>query len=161
MRYPTPLPFLDSLENLENWPLSNDCICNEFNNDLEITQNFLYEYRGSKATFEAYRRELERLLQWSWRIESTSILKLKRSDIELYIEFCQKPPAAWVGIKQEQRTRRSRGTVNINPKWRPFLARVSKAEKKEGEEPNKKNINSHKLHYLIFLKSSIVFISFV
>ena len=30
--------------------------------------NFLLSYRGSIDTFTAYRREIERLLQWTWLI---------------------------------------------------------------------------------------------
>ena len=37
------------------------------------TLQFLVSYGGSTATFNAYRRELERLLQWSWHIQQTSI----------------------------------------------------------------------------------------
>ena len=34
--------------------------------DYQMALNFLYSYRGSADTFGAYRRDLERLLQWSW-----------------------------------------------------------------------------------------------
>src|SRR5262245_60362839 len=57
---------------------------------------FLKAYRGSEATFNAYRRELERLLQWSWWIANKNITQLKRTDIEAFIEFCQKPPLSWI-----------------------------------------------------------------
>lgn len=34
--------------------------------DYQLALNFLYSYRGSSDTFRAYRRDIERLLQWSW-----------------------------------------------------------------------------------------------
>ena len=43
-------------------------------NDYQIALNFLHNYRGSADTFGAYRRDLERLLQWSWFIRNQSIL---------------------------------------------------------------------------------------
>ncbi|WP_444946809.1 hypothetical protein ACJJIP_09975 [Microbulbifer sp. VTAC004] len=56
---------------------------------------FLYSYNGSQATFNSYRRELERLLQWAWRIEEVSILSHKREHIEDFVQFCIEPPIAW------------------------------------------------------------------
>jgi hypothetical protein len=41
--------------------------------DYVSTLQFLVSYGGSTATFNAYRRELERLLQWSWHIPLTLI----------------------------------------------------------------------------------------
>ena len=64
---------------------------------------FLYNYRGSFETFNAYRREIDRLLQWCWFIEQKSFLELKRLDIEHFIEFCQKPPKRWIGFKMVSR----------------------------------------------------------
>ena len=137
-RYQHPLPFLDSLENIENWPLAKDCISDNFQKDLISVKEFLFQYRGSKATFEVYRREIERVLQWCWRIRNASLLTLKRIDVEAYLDFCQKPPQSWIGTKQELRTSYWQGEKIANKRWRPFLAKVSKAERKEGAEPNKK-----------------------
>ena len=46
---------------------------------------FLYSYRGSFETFNAYRREIDRLLQWSWFVHQKPFLTLKRFDIEAFI----------------------------------------------------------------------------
>src|SRR3989338_10918232 len=46
--------------------------------DFEIALKFLFSYRGSEATFGAYRRDIERLIQWSWFVREESFLKLKR-----------------------------------------------------------------------------------
>jgi hypothetical protein len=67
--------------------------------ELQQVLLFLYGYRGSADTFTAYRRELERLVQWSWFVRKASILKLKNTDIEHFIEFCTKPPKRWIAIK--------------------------------------------------------------
>src|SRR5436190_1607776 len=70
-----------------------------FIKDYEIALKFLYSYRGSEQTFSSYRRDMERLIQWSWFVKEESILKLKRDDIEEFIEFCLKPYKKWIGLK--------------------------------------------------------------
>ena len=37
--------------------------------DYQTVTQFLLSYDGSLDTFNAYRRELERLLQWSWLVQ--------------------------------------------------------------------------------------------
>lgn len=105
--------------------------------DYKIALNFLYSYRGSADTFSAYRREVERLLHWSWFVRKQSIVEHKREDIEAFIEFCLKPPKSWIGIKKASRFKRIDGQDYPNPEWRPFEAHVSKKDHKEGVELNK------------------------
>lgn len=99
--------------------------------------NFLYSYRGSVDTFNAYRRELERLIQWSWFIQNKSILQIKRADIEAFIEFCQKPYKSWVGVKTVARFVSRNGLREINEEWRPFIVKVSKRAFQDGTRPEK------------------------
>lgn len=102
--------------------------------DFQLILNFLYSYRGSRDTFVAYRRDLERLLQWAWFVRNQSVLKLKRDDIEVFIEFCIKPHKRWIGIKKVSRFKKSSGQKAPNPEWRPFEARISKKNYKDGKE---------------------------
>ncbi len=96
--------------------------------DLEFTLKFLYSYNGSAATFNSYRREIERLLQWSWRIEQASVLTLKREHIEDFIRFCLNPPKAWIGKKNVARFKIIKGARLPNAEWRPFVVSVTKSE---------------------------------
>ena len=105
--------------------------------DFRTALFFLYSYRGSKDTFNAYRRELERLMHWSWFVRKQSILDHKREDIEGFVDFCLQPPDNWIGVKNVARFKKSGGVKQPNPEWRPFTAKVSKAEHKDGIEPNK------------------------
>lgn len=98
------------------------------NTDLEFALKFLYSYNGSTATFNSYRREIERLLQWSWNIEKTSILNLKREHIEDFIRFCFDPPKAWIGLKNVARFKNKNGSRKPNDEWRPFVVTRSKME---------------------------------
>ena len=104
-----------------------------------LVLRFLYHYRGSKDTFSSYRRELERLLQWSWFIRSQSILEHKREDIESFIEFCIKPYKSWISIEKATRFQLINGEKKPHPKWRPFEARLSKTDTKLGLKPNKED----------------------
>jgi len=66
--------------------------------DYQLALNFLYSYRGSNDTFSAYRREIERFLQWSWFVREQSVLSHKRDDLETFIEFSIKPHKRWIGF---------------------------------------------------------------
>lgn len=105
--------------------------------DYQHILYFLYSYRGSPDTFNSYRRELERLIQWSWFIQKKSILELKRTDIEAFIEFCQKPIQQWIGVKTVARFMDEGGLRIPNPAWRPFVVKVSKKSFQDGQRPDK------------------------
>lgn len=105
--------------------------------DFRAVLFFICSYRGSPDTFNAYRRELDRLIQWSWFVRKQSVLKHKREDIEAFIHFCLNPPDNWIGTKNVARFKKSGGVKKPNPDWFPFTAKVSKADHKQGKTPNK------------------------
>ncbi len=105
--------------------------------DYQCVLNFLYSYRGSEDTFIAYRRELERLLQWSWFVREKSLLKHGREDIEAFAEFCIKPYKRWIGTKNVARFKRVDGRKTPNLEWRPFTATMSKEDRHAGNTPDK------------------------
>lgn len=126
------LPLFDNLDNvhknLEHAVLPDPVYQQDFIHSL----NFIKSYTGSLGTFNSYRRETERLLQWSWLIRKTGLKSLKREDIEAFIRFCQNPPAAWISLKKVPRYVEQEGLRKPNADWRPFVATVPKAAKKEG-----------------------------
>lgn len=89
--------------------------------DLLHSLSFLVSYNGSAATFNSYRREVERLLQWCWLIQKCSVSQLTRQQIEDYLNFCQAPPKAWIGNKQVARFKNQQGQRLANKAWRPFV----------------------------------------
>jgi site-specific recombinase XerD len=100
--------------------------------DYRLVLGFLYSYRGSSDTFVAYRRDLERFIQWSWFIKGQSVLSHNRGDIEAFLEFCQKPPNQWIGFKKVPRFKTINGEKNPNPEWKPFEIHLSKVDHKKG-----------------------------
>lgn len=131
----TLLPLFDSLayihKNTEYVILPEP----RFQVDFQYTLQFLKSYTGSLGTFNSYRREAERLLQWSWLIQKKTLAELKRSDIELYVRFCQNPPANWISLKKCPRYLQEDSRRSPNPQWRPFVATVKKSARSNGALP--------------------------
>ena len=130
-----PAPLIDQIEHLGNPLTTARQVLNRLPElqgmpgvfeDLVHSLSFLVSYNGSTATFNSYRREVERLLQWCWLVRGCSLEQLRRQDLESYVQFCQSPPAAWIGKKQVARFRDQNGERVRNPDWRPFVNQASK-----------------------------------
>jgi integrase len=136
-----PKPLFDTLENIDSKTLSielNEIQLEEYQQAL----SFLKAYNGSAATFNSYRREIEKLLHWSWLIAEKPIKNLRRSDIENYITFCQSPPSSWIGIKKSPRYIEKDSLRIPNPEWRPFVVTITKSAFRSGK---KININDYEI----------------
>lgn len=129
------LPLFDSLENIDEqdaWPYLDAAYCID---DIRIAATFLKAYRGSQGTFNAYRREIERLIHWCALIEKKILKDITRDAIERFVIFCQKPPKNWVGLTKPPRFIIKEGQRVPNPAWRPFIVAVSKSARRKGEAP--------------------------
>lgn len=131
-----PLALFDIIKNIKKIQLSPVVKLLFAQNDFDAAKTFLKEYDNNQATFNSYRREVERLLQWSWLIQKKSIFQIKRNDIEAYINFCKNPPESWIGIAKVSRFIDENEKRKPNPAWRPFVATVSKVAAKNGTMPN-------------------------
>lgn len=132
----SPLPCFDTLDYIDQLDPPGYLDANQLD-DFEITRQFLSNYVGSTGTFNAYRREAERLLHWSWYVAYKTLSELKREDIEAFVRFCQRPPKAWIGLKKPPRFVEKNGIRVPNAEWRPFVATVSKSAFMKGAVPNK------------------------
>jgi site-specific recombinase XerD len=130
-----PLPLFDSIQEIEHHTVDPRYYPHFHQKDFEMALGFLRSYRGSQGTFNAYRREVERLLHWSWSIAKQELTALRRENIENYLRFCQQPPTSWIGTNKPPRFILEQGLRVPNPEWRPFVATVSKAEHRRGERP--------------------------
>lgn len=132
-----PLPIFDVPDKLSfdaNVPDHLSEISDHYENDYKCAHSFLYAYKENTDTYNAYRRETERLLLWAWLVQKKSILDLKRIDLDEYLKFCQKPPKAWIGFKRPPHYINIKGERLPNPEWRPFVVSVNKVEAKAGKE---------------------------
>lgn len=138
-RLKTPLPIFDVMDYIKDQSLPLEFRDPYSHDDFQQAKSFLLSYTGSEGTFNAYRREVERLLHWSWVIAKKPIKELKRENIENYLKFCASPPISWIGIKVVARFINQHGQRIPNAEWRPFVAKVSKSEYRDGKTPNPKN----------------------
>jgi site-specific recombinase XerD len=90
--------------------------------DLKHARIFLVAYSGSKDTFVAYRRDIERLLLWLWFVRRSTLKKMTREDVSQFILFATTPPKQW--ISEHVYHRFLNGQISQpNQNWRPFAAR--------------------------------------
>lgn len=129
------LPLFDTLNHLHKNHEQVALLNTRFHHDFYFTLNFLKSYTGSQGTFNSYRREAERLLQWSWLIKNITLDELKRNDIEEYIHFCQNPPHSWINLKKVPRFIDKEGIRVPNEEWRPFVVTLSKTALRNGRKP--------------------------
>lgn len=144
-----PIPLFDGLDNLDSSfnlqlplikaQLADQLVFDDIYKDYKRSCDFLHAYRGSAETFKSYRREIERLLQWTWFVRLKTLKELRRSDLEVFLEFCQAPPKNWIGIKHVSRFVEKDGLRSSNPEWRPFIAAISKKAHRDGHAPNVKD----------------------
>jgi integrase len=140
---PLPLPLFDTLENINQTPevvfkhlqtLALPATEEEF----KLCREFLKSYTNSPDTFTAYRREIERILHWSWLICKKPLKEISRNDLRDYLQFVNSPPKTWIATKNVDRFQRGpTGLRQPNPEWRPFVLRVSKVNRLHGIEPDK------------------------
>ncbi|HSW94502.1 MAG TPA: site-specific integrase [Gammaproteobacteria bacterium] len=141
-----PIPLFDALEYLHSSflhqaahieaRLPESLVPKEILSDYKHSCDFLEAYRGSTETFKSYRREIERLLQWSWFVQEKPLKALRRQDIEIFFEFCQAPFEDWIGIKNVPRFIDKDGLRVAHPEWRPFVVSVSKKQHRDGQSPD-------------------------
>ncbi|MGC6404808.1 MAG: tyrosine-type recombinase/integrase [Candidatus Comchoanobacterales bacterium] len=84
-----------------------------------LVMSFLKMYQASRDTYQTYRRELERWLQWCWLVRKVSILNATRDDVLAFLKFCKSPPLQWIGDKLSSRF--SKG--EFNDEWYVFVNR--------------------------------------
>ncbi len=136
MLHPLPIPLFDSMAFIvgQEPPAHLTHL-----QDYTISRAFLRAYEGSEGTFNSYRREVERLLQWTWLVAKKTLTQIKREDIEIFIRFCQNPPKTWIGLKKAPRYIVQQALRVPNPEWRPFVATVSKSANRTGHKPQVKD----------------------
>ncbi len=117
--------------------------------DLPFIYQFLYVYgRKSEATFTRFRNEIERFALWTWLVKGTSVLNLKREDIEHYIDFVVDPDADWCSDSVQWRFKQKMAQRIANPKWRPFIGKDTK--------PSQQSLNSTFTALNVFYKFAIL-----
>jgi site-specific recombinase XerD len=134
----TPSPFFDGLQQMLGDIDYQPKLTKPFQQDYEHAKRFLLSYRGSIDTFNSYRRDIERFLQWCQLKANKTVKQIRRAEFEAFLDFCQNPPASWIATTVENRFIEKNGEKIPNKKWRPFVVKISKTDTKLGKKPNKK-----------------------
>lgn len=140
--YPPPQPLYDTLDNLTERCEATVNYIQALNisaaqKEFELCREFLKSYANSKDTYTSYRRETERLLHWSWLICKKPLKEINRNDIRDYLQFIHNPPHNWMATKIMDRFINANGLREPNPRWRPFVVKVSKVARRHGKAPDK------------------------
>jgi len=134
---PIPSPFFDGLEQMLADEDYQPQLTKVFEEDYQHARDFLLSYRGSKDTFNSYRRDIERYLQWCYLKENKTLMQIRRAEFERFLAFCQKPPKSWIATTIQPKFIEKDGEKIPNPKWRPFVVKQSKVDTKMGKTPEK------------------------
>ena len=93
--------------------------------DVDAIKAWLARIVDTKATFDAYRKESERLLLWSTTELRKPLSSLTHEDLLLYRRFLADPQPAqrWVMT--------GRKVARADPTWRPFTGPLSPASERQ------------------------------
>ncbi len=131
-----PQAIFDNAEFLNSNSIPN-CVPKKNVHDYHHAKKFLLSYQHNLATFNSFRRDIERFAQYCWFIAKKSMTDMHRTDIEEYLLFCQKPPTTWIGNKSVARFTTKEGIRIPSNVWRPFLVTVSKSDRRQGKTPKR------------------------
>jgi integrase/recombinase XerD len=92
-------------------------------NDVDAIKAWLARYIDSRATFESYRKEAERLLLWSTVELRKPLSSLTHEDLLAYGRFLEDPQPAQRWVMHARKLSRS------DPLWRPFAGPLSAASR--------------------------------
>jgi integrase/recombinase XerD len=94
-------------------------------NDVDAIRAWLARFIDTKATFDTYRKESERLLLWSTTELRKPLSSLTHEDLLLYRRFLADPQPAqrWVMT--------GRKVARADPHWRPFSGPLSPASERQ------------------------------
>jgi integrase len=123
--------------------------------DLKLLLNFLNNVVGSSAgTQNRFRNESERFMLFLWNEKQKSILSIDVEDVRDYIDWIWSPPKNLIAdttIASRFKSQKKSDVRNVNPNWRPFVMRQSKASRKTDEliTPGSTKLQRPKKNYSI------------
>lgn len=92
--------------------------------DFHIAHRFLVKYSDVSGTYNRFRSEIQRFLNYTWLVARRSLSQTDTDLVSSYFAFLKTPPVAWVApgiysaFENRDDLRRS------NPKWRPLVHRA-------------------------------------
>ncbi|KEF32437.1 Site-specific recombinase XerC [Marinobacter nitratireducens] len=96
--------------------------------DYEITQRFLTRYSDVSGTYNRFRSELQRFLNYTWLIAKRHLSQIDPDVVSSYFNFLKTPPASWVSSGIYPAFTDKDGLRRSNPAWRPMAQRSKELE---------------------------------
>lgn len=156
MKLPRPLPLYPTYNELKDIELKDYPELDAFLNNAEAPKwrikhwqwglAFL-EYIGrnkSEHTYSRFRNETERFLTWLFLVKDEPMDNLRKQHILEYVDFCWKPPLAWIGYAAYDRFIPANGIYKVNPKWLPFRLKLPKSQTLGGNKDIKPDRKKYK-----------------
>jgi hypothetical protein len=123
--------------------------------DLQFLLRFLTHVVGSSVgTQNRFRNEAERFILFLWNEKKISLKNIDVDDVRDYVDWIWSPPKNLIAdttIASRFKSKAKTDERLVNPKWRPFVTRQSKASRKTDEliSPNKAGVERPQLTYSI------------
>lgn len=121
--------------------------------DLELLLRFLNNVIGNSiGTQTRFRNETERFMLFCWNEKKISVLNVGVEEIRQYIDWIWSPPKSLIAdttIASRFKSKPKTDVRIVNPDWRPFVLRQSKANRKTQQliSPERLTNNKPKQNY--------------
>jgi len=110
------------LSRLAELPMGQDSL----ERDLTLSLQYLQDYTGTPGTYNRFRGEVQRFLNYLWVIAKRTLDQVDSEVVASYFKFLKTPPGAWVAPNIAPGFANHGGERIINPKWRPFTLQRSR-----------------------------------
>ena len=95
--------------------------------DFYIAQKFLVKYSDVSGTYNRFRSEIQRFLNYTWHIARRHLAQADSDLLSSYFSFLKTPPATWVSYGIYSGFLDHNGFRHWNPDWRPMAHRSKTA----------------------------------
>jgi site-specific recombinase XerC len=91
--------------------------------DFHIAHRFLVKYSDVSGTYNRFRSEIQRFLNYTWLVARRSLSQTDTDLVSSYFAFLKTPPVAWVAPGIYPAFENHDELRGSNPKWRPLVHR--------------------------------------
>ncbi|TNF69837.1 MAG: hypothetical protein EP298_01710 [Gammaproteobacteria bacterium] len=151
-----PSPLFDTKEYLfeKNSMAYDNLIKIKNHDDYYYSKLFLKQHSDKVGTFNSYRREVERLLHWSWLIANKSLSMLNINDLREYLKFCESPSKLWIGSHKVRRFIVKEDYRIPNPQWRPYINSDKEIKSSNHKYAGNSHLENSSINEILMILSS-------
>jgi site-specific recombinase XerC len=92
--------------------------------DFETSRRFLEKYSDVSGTYNRFRSEIQRFLNYTWLIARRHLPQADSELVSSYFAFIKTPPASWISSGIYPAFRSQNDQRRSNPDWRPMAHRA-------------------------------------